>query len=318
MIIDYIIKILIIIMFLIGNWLVFGRSISLSIKETLNHKKVIKSIRRNKSKKQYDSSIIKHINMILNILMKKDIEYEGVVFIIISILIFMISFIFLIQNQTLFISIIFSIILGFIPYIIIMINIKNIRINGSYDGTNLVVNILNNYKQNFYNMLEAIEQTIPMKNISSFSKRNLTKLSLKLRSYKDEEELDEAIKTFVFAYDTEWAILLGQNIKIAVLDGTDISYSLNDVLIELKNAGDIIELNKRFNNDSFNIIKYLLIPLYLFTIYLCNSTFGFSLKKYLNYQFVNPLGQKSALVMFSSIIICFIVLMLNKKPKYDI
>ena len=54
MIIDYIIKILIIIMFLIGNWLVFGRSISLSIKETLNHKKVIKSIRRNKSKKQYD------------------------------------------------------------------------------------------------------------------------------------------------------------------------------------------------------------------------------------------------------------------------
>ena len=314
---DLTIKILIIILFAFGNWLVFGRHISMTIKEMINRKKLIRSIRQNKITKT-DNSVVKHINMMLNVLTKREIEHEGVIFIAASLLIFCVSFILLIQIQSFKISIISSIAISIVPYIVIRINMKNTRIKGSYDGVNLVIDILNNYRQNYFNIMEAIDHTIPMENITPFTKRILTKLSLKLRAYKDEKELDEIIKEFVFAYDTEWSILLGQNIKIAVLEGTDVSPSLNDILIELKNAGDIIEANKRFNNDSFNIIKYMLIPLYFFTIYLCHSTFGFSMKKYINYQFLNPLGLRFALIMFGSIIVCFVILMLNRRPKYDI
>jgi hypothetical protein len=224
----------------------------------------------------------------------------------------------LISLESLMAALFFSSLLAIIPYLVVQSWLRGIRIEGSYDGVILVTSLINNYKQNFCNMLESIDKSSSIKSLSFFSRNNLLRLSMKLKSYRSEDELDEAIRTFVYSYETEWSILLGMNIKIAVLDGTDVSTSLNDILLELRNVGESVEANKRFNNESFMMIKFILIPLYLFSVYLCVSVFGFTIQKYLRYQFLTELGLKSAIITFSSIIICFITMILAKKPKYDI
>ena len=312
-ILDTILNFVALIIFTYGAWMVFGGPIISIIK---GHKAIrkIKTIQKKKSQ----NHIINHLNLILSVVLKREVTYEPYVFLPATMMIFVLSFLLIIRLEPFITSLILSLLLALIPYLIIQAMLRGIRIEGSYDGVKLVTGLINNYKQNYYNILEAIDKTACSQGLSYFSRNNLLRLSMKLKSFRSVGELDEAINTFVYAYETEWSILLGMNMKIAVNNGINISASLDDILVELKNVGESIEANKRYNNESFSMIKFLLIPLYLFTVYLSKSIFGFTLQKYIKYQFPTELGLKSAIIMFLSIIVCFIILILAQKPKYDI
>lgn len=314
---DYMIKFIALMAFTYGSWLAFGTPVAEVIRDTLRVRKIMRSLKPTRGK-EYKNPVIRHLGLALSIILKREVTYEPYLFLTGSLLIFIFSLMLLIVLESLAMTLIFSSLLAVIPYMTVQALLRRIRIDGSYDGVTLVTGLINNYKHNFFNMLEALDKTAGMSALSYFSKNNLLRLSMKLKSYRTEEELDEAIRTFVFAYETEWSVLLGMNIKIAVLDGTEVSTSLDDILTELKHAGEAVEANKRFNNESFSMIRFLLVPLYLFTVYLCVSVFGFTLQKFLKYQFLTELGLKSAVTTFSGIIISFILLILFKKPKYDI
>ncbi|HBR03117.1 MAG TPA: hypothetical protein DD738_10930 [Ruminiclostridium sp.] len=316
-IIDTVLKLTALLVFTYGAWMVFGNPIIGLIHDAYRINMIIRNF-RNRWKKKSQNPVIEHLNLILSVVLKREAVHEAYIFIPASVIIFLLSFIFIIKLESFLSALIFSLLLALLPYLMIRAMLRGIRIEGSYDGVMLVTGLTNNYKQSYCNMLEAVDKTACSQNLSHFSKTNLLRLSIKLKSYRNEAELDEAVKTFVYAYDTEWSILLGMNIKIAVKDGINIITSLDDILLELKNAGESIEANKRFNNESFSMIKFVLLPLYLLTVYLSTSAFGFTLEKYIKYQFSTELGLKSAIIMFSSIIACFIILILAQKPKYDI
>jgi len=66
------------------------------------------------------------------------------------------------------------------------------------------------------------------------------------------------------------------------------------------------------------MIRFLLVPLYLASIYFAMNTFGFTIKKFFEYQFLNPVGLRMAIMTFMSVLTSFIALMIIRKPKYDI
>lgn len=316
-ILDTILKLIALLIFAYGGWLVFGNPVVSLITDAYRINKVIRSVRI-KQKKKEPNPLISHLHMILSVVLKREVTYEPYIFLPATFVIFLFSFILLIKLEAFFTSIFFSLFFALIPYLILQAILREIRIEGSYDGVMLVTGIINNYKQNFCNMLESIDKTADSQSLAHFSRNNLLRLSMRLKGYRNEEELDEAIKAFVYSYQTEWSILLGMNIRIAVKNGINVSSSLDDILLELKNVGESIEANKRYNNESFSMIKFVLIPLYLFTVYLSISIFGFTPEKYMMYQFSTELGLKSAIIMFSCITGSFIILLLAQKPKYDI
>jgi hypothetical protein len=314
---DYILKFIALLIFSYGTWLVFGNPVIGLFNDAYRVNKITRSFRI-KQKKKSENPLISHLSLLLSVVLKREVTYEAYVFLPATAMIFILSFLLIIRLESFFTSLLFSFLFALIPYLILRAILRNIRIEGSYDGVMLVTGLINNYKQNYCNMLEAIDRTAESENLSHFSRNNILRLSMRLKGFRNEDELIEAVKAFVYAYQTEWSILLGMNIKIAVKDGIDVSTSLDDILVELKNVGESIEANKRYNNESFSMIRFLLIPLYLFTVYLSTSIFGFTLEKYMRYQFATELGLKSAIIMFSSIIACFVILFLAQKPKYDI
>jgi len=167
-------------------------------------------------------------------------------------------------------------------------------------------------------MIQAIENCAIRDDIGGYSKRNLYRLSLELKAYHSEEDLDAAIEQFVYSYNTEWAGLLGINIKIAIHRGTNVSSGLEDILKKLKDIREQIETSKRYNNEAFTMIRFLLVPLYLASIYFAMNTFGFTIKKFFEYQFLNPIGLRMAIMTLMSVLTSFIALMIIRKPKYDI
>jgi hypothetical protein len=47
------------------------------------------------------------------------------------------------------------------------------------------------------------------------------------------------------------------------------------------------------------------------------TVFGFTIEKFLRYQFRTALGLKFAFLSFTSMFVNYIVMMVVKKPKYD-
>lgn len=314
---DFIVKFIVFFGFTGALWLLLGDSILFIFKDRYKYRKLLKSFDNSKKDKP-QNKIISFLDMALKVVLKNEFKNGSQVLIVGSLLIFAFSFLLLINIGNVAAAMLISLTLAASPYALLFVRLRTIRIDGSYEGESLVTALTNFYKENYYNMREAVDLVASSKGIGPFSRANLFRLSLALKSYRTEDELDKAIQTFVFGYNTEWAIMLGMNIKIAVYDGSNVSVSLDDVVEELKTVREMIEQNKRFNSESLSMIRYLLVPLYLLTVFFSINYFGFTLQKFIKYQFVDPLGIKFFVMTAVSIIFCFIFLIMIKKPKYDL
>lgn len=301
----------------IGLWYTLGNAIKNIFIEQQQYRRLEKTV--NAKKPEQKSYIVLHIQKLLKTVHKGDTkESNEYIFIVVTSLIFLFSIFVSLQIFSLIISFVIAIIASSFPYLFLRIRLRNLQIDSSYDADVLVTNIMNEYKQHNYNMIKAIENSTLRFDIGSNSRRIIYKLSLALKDYRDEEELDQALEQFIFSYNTEWAVLLRANIKMAVHRGIDVSSGLEDILKRLKDISEQLEVSKRYNNEAFTMIRFLLVPLYLGSIYMAVKTFGFTIKKFLEYQFVNAVGLRIGIITFLLMMISFIALRLISRPKYDI
>lgn len=315
-VIDLIIKGFLFLLYVYGLWLLLGKHITDLIQDIT--RKDTMFLKAKAATKQKSSKLIKHLSMVLSVVLNKNIVHEAYIFVSGTAMLFTFCFIMIARIEGTFKGLILSAFISILPYLLLQGKLRSVRIDSSYEGDALVTTVINNYKQHSYNIIEAVDRSACDNKLSFFTRNNLLRLSVALKSYKDETELDDAVNTFVFAYNTEWSILLGMNIKIAAFDGTNVSVSMEDILDELKNTGEALEANKRYNNETFTMIRFLLIPFYLFTVYISISGFGFTLKKYIQYQFFTDLGLSFAVLTYAGIALCFFVYSFVKRPKYDI
>ena len=302
----------------VGLWYIFGTWIKGIFREQYQYRRLEKTVSVRKSKES-SSSIVRHLLGLFKTVFSHNVNTAEIyMFLIVCSAVFLFSIRMLLKLYPLPLSFAMAAMLSAAPYLVIRLRLRVKRISNSYDADLLVTCIMNEYRQHSYNMVQAIEKTAVRDDMGEYSKRNLYRLSLALKAYYSEEELDLAVERFVYCYDTEWASLLGINIKVAVHSGTNVSNGLEDIISELKEIRSSIEKSKRYNREAFAMIRFLLIPLYLGTIYLATNAFGFTLRKFIDYQFLNPVGLRFAVVTFMSMFVSFIAFKVAKRPKYDI
>lgn len=260
----------------------------------------------------------RHIEMILSVTFNIKSTYSTTTFFIISATIFFLTYLLLEKSGGQFILNIFiSSSAGLIPYILLHIKLRHIRVNSSYEAEGLLTELINQYKINYFNMIEAIDRTIPNLKKQPHSRKALTRLSLSIKQYQTKEELDEIIQEFNFSMNTSWAMLLSNNIFLSQEYGDNIQESLEDILSDLIDLKGIHEKNKQYNHETFTMIKYLAPGTYLFSIYTMFAFFGFTIDKFIKYQFQNPIGFKYFLLTIIFIIINYFIYFFMKKPKND-
>lgn len=273
---------------------------------------------RNVAKTTKCNPFIEHIDMLLYTVLNKKIHGAAYTFIAISFSLFLVTFALLVKGgRSLLVDLLFAISTGVLPYVVLRSRLIVMRIEGSYEAEALINELNNQYKICNLNMIEAIDKTLPLLNNCRYTQRALFRLAMSIKDYKTDEELDKIIKEFVFAIDTDWAAMLATNIKISVSDGRDVRPSLDDTLEDLKNIKVTLEKDKRYNNEAFSILRFVIPAVYVLSIIAAIKLFGFSLNKFLQYQFNTDLGLKFALVTLVSMAINYIVYYVMRKPKYD-
>ena len=312
-IIDIVIRVFLYLMVLTGIWLFSGKYILRFFKkENKKYRFGVKPVR------QADNKFKAHIRLLLLLTLGRKDENSIFYFIFLSIFLFFITF--SVFTGLFGISIYFilmSILAGFFPYIFLRFRLKSLQLQGSYEAVKLLSELTNMYKISSFNMISAIDKTIGTIKDSPLSKKALFHLSLKVKEYSGKEELQSAIDDFVAAFDTEWATLLGMNIFESILNGTNVSVSLDDILSNLKQVKSSIEKDKRANYEAFTMVKFVIPAVYIISIILALKFFGFTISRFFYYQFNTGLGIKLFITIVILMVFGFCAMFVLSKPKFD-
>jgi hypothetical protein len=166
-------------------------------------------------------------------------------------------------------------------------------------------------------MIEAIDRTIERIDHCPNISKTLCRLSMRIKEYRSEKELHKLMKEFTYAIDTQWSVLLSNNLLISIHDGVQVTASLEDILVNLRDSKKVLESGKRHNNEGFMIAMFLVPIMYVLFIYIAVRYFGFTLTKYFNYQLRHPIGFKFFIAIIISFVANYFIMVITKRQKFD-
>lgn len=261
-----------------------------------------------------ENKVFTHFKKLIYINFSKQNSVFVNVFIGLMIVLFLGTFYATIKNGFMY-SIIVSTIMASIPYLGLVARRKYIRISVSYDAEIIITEIVNQYKIHSGNMIKALEGTIRNIDDTQISKKILTKLTVKIKEYSSESELQFAIDELVYSIDTEWSKMLANNLYLSINSGLDVTNSLEDIVKELVIAKSNFEKTDRLNTENFMIGKYLTPILYLGSVYLAIAFFDYTIAEFFYEQFKTSSGVNYfiSIVFLTVININFMYYMKNRK-----
>lgn len=185
---------------------------------------------------------------------------------------------------------IIDVLMALIPFILLSAKLKNIRVRSSKEGKILLVELLDNYKINYYNMQHAIEITAATLEEAPNCRRLLFNLSKGLNRVTGNDDIKGVLNDFKYAIGTSWAGVLSDNIYFALSSGIRVEAAMEDLIKTITLAEEIDEKSKRENNEVGLILKYLVPLCYIFTIIGGIKFFNLSFSQFLRYQFQTTTG----------------------------
>lgn len=177
-----------------------------------------------------------------------------------------------------------------VPYLVMRIRLNKKRIDSSREGDIMLRELLSSYKINNCNMKEAIEATAAALEDAPNSKRLLLDMARGFNRAYTEKEIRKVLFLFRYSLATSWGDALASTIYFSHVHGIRVSEALEDLLESLDRSRKVVEFSRRENNEATLMLKYLAPASYLLSVLCACRYFGFSLEKFVRYQFLTPLG----------------------------
>ena len=213
---------------------------------------------------QKESKLEQHFRILLSVSFKKPIEPRQ--FLGITVLIFLIIMLVGIRNVSLMSALIMALLIAGMPYLLLRLRLETIRRKGSYEGERLVAEFLAQYRICGYNIYKTIEQVVLTSEDTKICGKLLFKLLLELRNTGDPAVIRNTANEFAYGVNTNWSRMLANNIRISAESGINVSQSLEDILIQLREARALSEERKRLNSESVRMVIFLAPLMYAGTI----------------------------------------------------
>ena len=302
--IDSLIRYFLYIIGFLGMWLLIGDSI-ISFISSIGERKRI-----------YNKVSFKKLRRLIATVSGNENKFNS--FLVLTLSIFIFSFILTFKKFAILNVIILSIFFSCIPYIWLRVKLYLIRVDNSYEGKAIITEFKNQYKINYYNTLEALDKMLPRIDNNQYIQKAIMIMTLKIKTYKTKLKPKEKMSQFIFSIDTEWSRMLANNLELAIKTDINIEYGLEDILQEIHKAEQAQELYKRKSYEGQALALVIAPLMYLFTPIVAIKLLDFSIKDFFYYQFQTEIGLKWLLILvIVSIFNVFIALMI-KKRKFNI
>lgn len=258
------------------------------IKNYYDKLKMRNRLRARRKASKPETILEQHIRRVLSVSLKKPIEPRR--FIWIHIIFFFVMAFVGKQNIPFHSSILIAGLISCMPYLLLRVRLESLRRKGSYEGERLISEFICQYRICGFNIYKTIEQVIQTSEDTRVSVKLLFKLLLELRNTGNTKAIKKATDNFAFGFNTNWSKMLANNIRIAAESGTNITFALEDILIQLREARTIIEERKRLNSEAVRMVVFLIPLMYLGTVVLSVNYLGVSSMKFLKNQLYTEQG----------------------------
>lgn len=207
---------------------------------------------------------------------------------------------------------------GMTPYLLIVIRLHDKRVSRSAEGDILIQELLSNYKIYDFNMKEAVEKTAFSIEGADNAKVLMIKLAKSLNTTATAQEVEKHLSQFRYAINTSWCNALASDIFFGHVHGIRVDVAMEDLQQSMLKGRRVREHGKRENNEAAVMIRYISPLCMLLSVAGACKFFGFTVKKYMSYQFGTALGLKWFLIMVILYICGFAICRLFSGEKMDI
>lgn len=180
--------------------------------------------------------------------------------------------------------------IALLPGLLLWIRLSTIRRKGSHEGERLISEFLRQYRLSNYNIYETLERVISANLDIRVTKKLLYRLLIELRDTGNSKRIKGATETFAYGVNTNWALMLSHNIEIAANRGINVSYAIEDILIQLREARTIAEDRKRLNSEASRMTYFMVPFIYLTTVVMAVRYLDLPLIGFIRNQFYTPEG----------------------------
>lgn len=275
---------------------------------------------KTKTAMKKSSKFYGHLVQVISLITKGDNIRKNVnVFLLITFSIFIVFSVLLLRQHYGIAGIITSAALACLPYAYIRSKLATVRLSGSYEGEAVIAEFVNQYKFKGKNIIAAIDGcTLALTKKEPVAKKAFYKMSMRIKTAKNSEELRRILDDFVYATNTEWAKTLAQNIFNAVEEKADILDGIENLLLECKKINENIELAKRTNLEAMAMIKFAGPVFFIGFAYMAKTSGDLSWGTLMEYEFNTPTGLLLFIITLAVMFLNIIVGNLITKQKYDI
>lgn len=179
---------------------------------------------------------------------------------------------------------------GSLPYMFLRIKLEGMRQKGSFEGEQLVTELLHQYRISGFNIFQALENTVARLERKKICKFLCFQALIHMRNTGNPEAIRQGAGLLYYGIHTNWSRMLANNVRIAAEQGTDVSIAMEDILGQLKQARVAYEERKRLNSEATRMTIYLIPVLYLLTDVVSIQYMGLSLEHFVANQFATPEG----------------------------
>lgn len=241
-----------------------------------------------------------HLEQLLTVAFKKQISTRT--FMIAEASTFLSIFLIGSKNLPITTAFFLAILIMGMPYLLLRVRLEASRRKGSFEGETLVAEILSQYRICNFNIYRAIERVIEENREIKISNKLLFKLLIELRSTGNQDAIRRATDSFAYGINTNWSRMLANNIRIAAESGINVTLSIEDILIQLREARTLVEARKRLNSESARIVMFFIPLMYIGTVFLAIKYLDIKFEDFIENQLYTPQG------FFLFIIILFLYL----------
>lgn len=238
------------------------------------------------------------------------------VFIGISAVIFVINVILTIRTVTIEVSLLFSALTAIMPYVMLKLVVARKRNRSSNEAETLLTNLIIQYRINSFNIEEALEAIIQKDKQLHSIKPMIYSLLIKIRSTRSRTEIREATEIFAYGIGTKWAVMLAHNIYSAAVNNINITMSLEDLLVHLREIRNYTEEKKRLNLETKRMLW--LIPISLVgTYYMALNYCNIPVVRLIDNQFAT----KEGVIFFIAVMLmsglCWMLVGITQGNRFD-
>ena len=177
-----------------------------------------------------------------------------------------------------------------LPTVLLLMRLNGKRIGSSREGDLMIQELLANYKVYDFNMKEAIEVTSRNLEGAPYCKSLLVDLINRLNKVFTKEEVEKVLDDFKYSLGTAWGNALASDIYFAQVHGIKVTESLEDLAQSITKSRQVVEHSRREHNEAHLMLKYLAPISYVLSVICACRFFGFTLSKFIIYQFTTGLG----------------------------